>query len=261
MHPMLTIAVRAARRAGEVITRSLERVDTLSVDAKGPADFVTEVDRRAERAIMEIIHRSYPQHGFLAEESGSHGGDDFLWIIDPLDGTTNYAHDYPRFCVSIALSIKGSVVAGAVYSSVNDELFVAIRGEGAFLNGVPIHVSEVGEVENSLICTGFSYDKQKRMGEEIEAFMKILPEAQAVRRDGCAAMDLCYVACGRYDGYWELSLNPWDVAAGILIIEEAGGKVTDLKGEKPDLWGQEFLGTNKFIHTEMIGLFSRPAKQ
>jgi len=260
MKKYLDAAIDAARIAGRIQMESWGKKHEIS--HKGAADLVTEIDLRCEKSVIESISGQFPDHSFLAEEGGeTNPGSDHLWIIDPLDGTTNYAHDYPRFCVSIALSIKGSVVAGAVYSAVNDELFVAIRGEGSFLNGVPIHVSEVGEVENSLICTGFSYDKQKRMGEEIEAFMKILPEAQAVRRDGCAAMDLCYVACGRYDGYWELSLNPWDVAAGILIIEEAGGKVTDLKGEKPDLWGQEFLGTNKFIHTEMIELFSRPAKQ
>ncbi|MFO8055849.1 MAG: inositol monophosphatase family protein [bacterium] len=260
MKNYLDAAIDAARIAGRIQMEGLGRKHEISL--KEAAELVTEVDLRCEKAVMESIRDQYPDHTFLAEEGGEKNpGSDHIWFIDPLDGTTNYAHGYPRFCVSIALSIKGSVVAGVVYSAVNDEMFTAIRGEGAFLNGEAVRVSETGEVENSLICTGFSYDKQKRMEDELGAFTRVLPLARAIRRDGCAALDLCYVACGRYDGYWELSLNPWDVAAGILLIEEAGGKVTDLKGEKPDLGGKKFLGTNKFIHARMLELLSRKDEQ
>ncbi len=260
MKKYLDAAIDAARIAGRIQLEGWGKKH--DIEHKGVANLVTDVDLRCENAVIESIRGQFPGHTFLAEEGGeSNPGADHVWIIDPLDGTTNYAHDYPRFCVSIGLAIKGAVVVGAVYSAVTDELFTAVRGEGAFLNGKPIRTSEVGEVENSLICTGFSYDKEKRMKEDIEAFLKILPEAQAIRRDGCAALDLCYVACGRFDAYWELSLSPWDVAAGILMIEEAGGKVTDLKGEKPDLWGKEFLGSNEFIHAQMVEFFSRQVQQ
>jgi myo-inositol-1(or 4)-monophosphatase len=238
---MLTIAVRAARRAGEVITRSLERVDTLSVDAKGPADFVTEVDRRAERAIMEIIHRSYPQHGFLAEESGSHGGDDFLWIIDPLDGTTNFLHGFPVFSVSIALAVRGRLEVGVVYDPMRQELFTAVNGRGAALDDRRIRVSRRQHLRDALLGTGFPYRDMEHLDDFLGMFRALLPRTAGIRRPGSAALDLAYVACGRLDGFWEIGLKPWDMAAGALLVQEAGGLVQDFSG------GGDYLDTGDVI--------------
>jgi myo-inositol-1(or 4)-monophosphatase len=238
---MLTIAVRAARRAGEVITRSLERVDTLSVDAKGPADFVTEVDRRAERAIMEIIHRSYPQHGFLAEESGSHGGDDFLWIIDPLDGTTNFLHGFPVFSVSIALAVRGRLEVGVVYDPMRQELFTAVNGRGAALDDRRIRVSRRQHLRDALLGTGFPYRDMEHLDDFLGMFRALLPRTAGIRRPGSAALDLAYVACGRLDGFWEIGLKPWDMAAGALLVQEAGGLVQDFSG------GGDYLETGDVV--------------
>lgn len=251
----LEAAVEAARTAGKIQMEHLS--GCFGVELKGVANLVTEVDLLCEREIIGMLGSSFPDHSFLAEEGGeSRPGSDFLWIIDPLDGTTNYAHGFRRFCVSVGLAVKGRVAAGAVYNPVADEMFTAGRGAGAFLNGNKIGVSGVEKVEDALICTGFSYDRGKRLSRDLDIYVRVLPRAQSLRRSGCAALDLCDVACGRFDAFWELNLNAWDVAAGSLIIEEAGGKWTGIRGSEVDLYAKEFLGSNGRIHAELVGIIN-----
>jgi myo-inositol-1(or 4)-monophosphatase len=249
----LETAVAAARVAGAIQMKSLSRPHEITL--KGVSNLVTEVDVACERAIIELIRARFPGHSFLAEEGGETApGSEYLWIIDPLDGTTNYAHGLRRFCVSIGLGVKGRVEAGAVFNPVAGELFTAARGLGAWLNGERISVSKVDKVEDALICTGFSYDKGARLGRDLVPYLKVLPAAQSLRRTGCAALDLCDVAAGRFDGFWELNLNAWDIAAASLIIEEAGGKWSGIYGNAVDLYAREFLATNGLIHDEMVGI-------
>jgi myo-inositol-1(or 4)-monophosphatase len=247
----LAAAKEAARFAGMIQVEHLNRPHDIKL--KGVSNLVTEVDVACERAIIESIQAKFPDHSFLAEEGGeSAPGSPYLWIIDPLDGTTNYAHGFRRFCVSIGLAVEGVPQVGVVFNAVARELFTAARGQGAWLNGKPIAVSKTTKVEDALICTGFSYDKGKRLDRDLKLYVKVLPEAQSMRRSGCAALDLCDVACGRFDGFWELNLNAWDIAAGCLLIEEAGGKWTGIKGRPVDIYQKEFLGTNGLIHNEMV---------
>lgn len=256
MNTYLEAAIEAARIAGGIQMEYLAKPHQVTL--KGLANLVTEVDVLCEKAIIDSIQARYPDHSFLAEEGGeTRPGADQVWIIDPVDGTTNYAHGYHRFCVSIGLAIKGEVVAGAVYGPVADEMFTATRGGGAWLNNERIAVSEVGKVEDALICTGFSYDRGRRLGRDLDFYHKMLPAAQSLRRDGCAALDLCDVACGRFDGFWELNLNAWDVAAGSLLIEEAGGRWSGIKGRAVDLFAMEFLGSNGNIHDQMIDIMEK----
>lgn len=259
MEDALETAVAAARLAGGIQKDRLGK--THQVNLKGVADLVTEVDLACERAIIELIAKRFPDHSFLAEEGGeTRPGSDRLWIIDPLDGTTNYAHGFLRFCVSIGLCVAGRIELGVVLNSVSDELFHAVRGKGAFLNGERLKVSSTDRVEDALICTGFSYDRGRRLGRDLRYYLKVLPVAQSLRRTGCAALDLCDVAAGRFDGFWEFSLNAWDVAAGSLMIEEAGGKISGVAGEDFDLHSKKFLGTNGRLHQEMIRIFQEGAE-
>ena len=230
MHALLNIAVSAARKAGSFISRALERVDTLQVDSKGYNDFVSEVDRRAEQEIIQIIHKAYPHHAILAEESGEHGDNDAVWIIDPLDGTTNFLHGFPQFAVSIALRHNGRMEVGVIYDPMRDELFTAVRGSGAQLNDRRIRVSKAKGLDGTLIGTGFPFRDQTYIDAYLGMFKTLLPRAAGIRRAGSAALDLAYVAAGRLDGFWEIGLKPWDMAAGILLIQEAGGVVGDLRG-------------------------------
>jgi myo-inositol-1(or 4)-monophosphatase len=250
--PYLKLAKAAAKKAGEIQLRRLGRLTGFRL--KGVANLVTQVDLLCEEAVIGMIRRQFPDHAFLAEERGQEqtAPSDFLWVIDPLDGTTNYAHGYPLFCVSIGLVKKGRIEVGVVFDALHRELFTAIRGRGAFLNGKRIRVSRVARLEESLLCTGFSYDRGERLRESLDAFVKLLPYPQAIRRDGCAALDICYTACGRYDGFWEHHLNPWDVAAGTLILEEAGGKVSDLQGRPISIYEKIFFGSNSRIHEEVV---------
>lgn len=234
MQPALNVAVQAARKAGSVIVRAVDRVDTLTISNKGRHDFVSEVDQQAEREIIKILHRAYPSHGFLAEESGSHDGDECVWIIDPLDGTTNFLHGFPQFSVSIALQVKGRLEQAVVYDPMRQELFTASRGEGAQLNDRRIRVSKAKGLENSLLGTGFPFRQMEFIDDYINIFKALLPETAGIRRAGSAALDLAYVAAGRFDGFWEYGLKPWDMAAGALLIKEAGGHVTDFSGS-PDV--------------------------
>lgn len=230
MHPMLNIAVRAARRAGDIISRSIEKLDSLEVSSKGPNDFVSSVDQAAEAAIIDTIKQAYPDHQILAEESGLHGDHDYLWVIDPLDGTTNFLHGFPQFAVSIALKQQGRLYQAVVYDPVRQELFTASRGAGAQLNNRRIRVSRRKELAGSLLGTGFPFKNQQHLDSYLSMFKALFPKTAGIRRAGAAALDLAYVAAGRLDGFWEIGLQPWDMAAGALLIEEAGGLVSDFGG-------------------------------
>jgi myo-inositol-1(or 4)-monophosphatase len=233
MHPTLNIAVRAARRAGSIINRSALAGGGFQVKSKRANDFVTEVDREAEAAILEVVHKAFPDHGFLAEESGASGQDsEFRWIIDPLDGTTNFIHGFPQYCVSIAVEHRGALEHAVIYDPVRDELFTASKGRGAFLNDRRIRVSKCQRLGDALIGTGFPFKELTRADLYLKQLKSVMGTSSGVRRAGAAALDLAYVACGRLDGFWELGLSPWDMAAGALVIQEAGGLVGDLQGDQ-----------------------------
>lgn len=234
MHPTLNIAVKAARRAATVINRASTQIDLLTVESKAPNDFVTEVDRAAEAAIIEVLRDAYPQHGILAEESGSTGGaedSEYQWIIDPLDGTTNFLHGFPQYAVSIALARNGILEHAVVFDPTRNELFTASKGSGAFLNDRRIRVTRRTRLAESLIGTGFPFREFKHLDAYLAMFRELTQKTAGIRRPGAAALDLAYVASGRLDGFWEMGLQPWDMAAGVLLIQEAGGLVSDLSGE------------------------------
>ena len=252
------LAERLARAAGAI---QRGRYGTaLDVRSKGASiDLVTEVDRACEAAIVETLARERPEDAVLAEEGGGveHAGAAWRWVIDPLDGTMNFAHAYPRFCVSIAAQREGRTELGVVYDPLLDEIFAATRGEGATLNGDAIHVSEESELGRALLATGFAYDVHESEDDNLDHFAAFAKRARGLRRDGSAALDLCYVAAGRFDGYWELKLHPWDVAAGNLIIEEAGGRSTDFRGLPATGDGRETLASNGHVHGAMLALLAR----
>ncbi|MFZ2266952.1 MAG: inositol monophosphatase family protein [Azonexus sp.] len=248
MHPALNIAIKAARRAGQIINRASNDVDLLKVTAKQQNDFVTEVDKFAEAAIIETLQEAYPGYGILAEESGqSAGGDsEYEWIIDPLDGTTNFIHGVPQYAVSIALAKNGIVDQAVVYDVNRNDLFTASKGAGAFLNERRIRVSKRLRLEGSLLGTGFPYREFDKIDTYLEIFKELAQKTAGMRRPGAAALDLAYVACGRFDGFWEFGLSPWDMAAGTLLISEAGGLVSDLRGDNKYLeTGNLVAGTPK----------------
>ncbi|MBM3270311.1 MAG: inositol monophosphatase [Candidatus Sericytochromatia bacterium] len=249
MNPFLEAAIAMCEEAGAIHARYLHQEQVIS--EKGVGDLVTEVDRRAEAAIIERLRALFPDHAILAEESGRHAaGEDYIWYVDPLDGTTNYAHGFPAFCVSIALLHRGRVEVAAVHAVALGELFTAARGEGAWRNGRPIRVSRVPDIARSLVATGFS-PSVREDGHNIAEFVAFLHRAQAVRRPGSAALDLAFVACGRLDGFWEYRLAPWDVAAGSLLVTEAGGVVTQIDGTAFDPAGRAILASNGLVHEEM----------
>jgi myo-inositol-1(or 4)-monophosphatase len=252
---MLNFAINTAREAGKIIAEKYGR--NVQIKNKGVIDLVTEADLAAEQLIIERISSYYPRHAILAEESGkSVHQSEFKWLIDPLDGTTNFAHGYPCFCVSIALEHEGVLKIGVVYDPLRDELFAAERGEGATLNNKKIRVSETDKIERSLLCTGFPYNIRERGAAFVNHFINFLMTAQAVRRDGSAALDLAYVACGRFDGFWEDGLNPWDMAAGILLIEEAGGLVTSFDGSPVNIYRPPIIASNRLIHDAMMNVLN-----
>ncbi len=230
MHPMLNIAVRAARGAGNIIVRHYDRLDQLAVQTKEHNDFVSEVDRQAEQEIIHTLRKAYPSHGILAEESGVQEGDEYQWIIDPLDGTTNYLHGFPQFAVSIALRHKGRLEQAVVYDPLRQELFTASRGSGAMLNDRRIRVTAHRHLDGALLGTGFPFKSQQHLDAYLDMFRALFPQTAGIRRAGSAALDLAYVAAGRLDGFWEIGLNIWDMAAGVLLIQEAGGLSADLVG-------------------------------
>ncbi|GAA6205997.1 MULTISPECIES: inositol-1-monophosphatase [Thalassotalea] len=232
MHPMLNIAVRAARTAGNVITRAFEQADKVEIESKGTNDFVTNVDISAEQAIVETIRKSYPEHTIIGEETGQHEGadNDYQWIIDPLDGTTNFVKGIPHFAVSIALKVKGKLDQAVIYDPIRGELFTASRGKGAQLNGFRIRVKQNKELTGAILATGFPFKKKQHMTAYMSMFQALFEKTSDMRRAGSAALDLAYVAAGRVDGFFEIGLKPWDTAAGELLVIEAGGLVTDFTG-------------------------------
>ena len=245
------VALKAVKEGGAILMQHFGRIQ--SIDHKGAIDLVTEADRQSEQRIIQIINNSYPDHRILAEETGDSGNfSSFKWIIDPLDGTTNYAHTYPCFCVSLAIEHEGELIYGMVYDPLRQELFTGEKGEGAYLNGKMIKVSSTRELNQSLLCTGFPYDVRDDIEGNLLNFSNFLSKSQAVRRDGSAALDLCYVAAGRFDGFWEQKLFPWDMAAGSLLITEAGGELSNFKGEKSIIYDEEIVASNGIIHHQMI---------
>ncbi len=253
-----TVAITTALEAGTVLRDLLGRIR--HVRHKGAVDLVTEADEQSEQHILGRIRAAFPDHRILSEEQGHSvetGGESLChWIVDPLDGTVNYAHGYPIFAVSIALEISGVVELGVVYVPPLDELFVAERGSGATLNGEPIHVSTVDALMQSMVVTGFPYSLEAR-GRNLVHWGNLIHSTQAVRRDGSAAMDLCYVAAGRFDGFWEESLNAWDTAAGALMVTEAGGVLSDFHGEPFSIYGRRCLASNGLIHSQMMDVIAR----
>jgi myo-inositol-1(or 4)-monophosphatase len=252
----LQVAVEAARTAGRILK---ERADSIgTIEYKGEIDPVTEIDLLCEKAVIGRIQKTFPDHAFLAEESGDTEGDaDHLWIIDPLDGTVNYAHGYPAYCVSIGYQCKGEVAVGVVYNPCLDELFVAERGQGATLNGKPITVSPVTELKQSLLATGFPYDINESPDNNLDNFQNFITACQAIRRPGSAALDLCYTAMGRFEGFWEMKLHPWDYAAGWLLIEEAGGTMTRFDGSPFQMGDRSVLASNGRIHQTMVDVLMK----
>jgi myo-inositol-1(or 4)-monophosphatase len=251
----LDFAVELARAAGDVLKHYMTREKR--IEFKGRANLVTAADKEAEALIIHRIRERYPDHAVLAEESGASGAQQAAegkWLIDPLDGTTNFAHQYPFFCVSIGFERAGRMVCGAVYDPLRDEMFSAARGMGSFMNGQRLQVSEVETLRDALIMTGFPYGFREKIRAAMAQFEAFLIESQAVRRGGSAALDLCYTALGRVDGFWEMDLCPWDTAAGLVILEEAGGRVTDFSGDAFSVYGKQVVASNGRIHAEMVEL-------
>lgn len=260
MHPMLNTAVKAARRAGNLIVRYIDRLDRIDVEVKGRNDFVTEIDRAAEAEILGVIGHAYPSHSILAEEGGARPGSDYEWVIDPLDGTTNFLHGYPQFAVSIALRHAGKLEHAVVLDPLRNELFTASRGAGAHLNDRRIRVSRTHRLAVSLIGTGFPFKVIDHLDDWVAMFREILVRSSGVRRAGSAALDLAYVACGRLDGFWELGLQPWDMAAGCLLIQQSGGLVSDLHGNQEHLKTGDIVAGNAEIYQQLFDVI-RPHVQ
>jgi myo-inositol-1(or 4)-monophosphatase len=252
-----TVAVAAAQQAGTIIADAYQTDFRVDYKEGTLTNLVTEVDRRSEAAIVDIIRAAFPDHRILAEEGGegSTRASPYRWLVDPLDGTTNFAHGFPAFCVSIGLEENGRVVLGIVYDPLRRELFEAEVGKGAFLNGQPIHVSRTATLDRALLVTGFAYDRETRR-RNVDHFARFVLGTQGIRRTGTAALDLCYVASGRIDGFWELKLNPWDIAAGSLVVTEAGGRISDFGGHAFSLDGRETLASNGLVHQAMVDVLA-----
>ncbi|HWR98814.1 MAG TPA: inositol monophosphatase family protein [Candidatus Methanoperedens sp.] len=253
----LRAAVRACRAAGRIQRAAFGAAH--AIEHKGEIDLVTRIDKRSEAAILKVISGAFPSHGILAEEGGATAGDgEHLWVIDPLDGTTNYSRGFPVFCSSVALAREGRVVVGAIYQPLLDELFTAVRGRGAFLNGVRLRVSPQSRLDQAFLATGFPYDIRRSRRNNIANFSRFATRCLAVRRAGAAALDLAYIAAGRFDGFWELKLRPWDIAAASLMIEEAGGRITGTGGRPWRLGVRDVVASNGLVHGEMLGVLHGP---
>lgn len=249
---MLNFAIETAREAGQILLEKYGR--KINISKKGDINLVTEADLASEKLIIERIHTHFPKHSILAEESGDAivvGDSKWKWIIDPLDGTTNFAHGYPCFCVTLALEHNGEIVVGVTFDPTRNELFAAEKGGGATLNNKPIHVSETENLCDALLVTGFPYNARER-ADFAKHFTGFTHKARGIRRDGSAAIDMAYVACGRFDGFWEEGLNAWDVAAGVLLIEESGGRVSYYDGSKFSIYAAPICASNNLIHSEML---------
>lgn len=255
--PMMNVATKAARKAAQTILRSMEQLESVSITEKTRNDFVTEVDQIAEKEIIEVLHQAYPDHAFIAEESGRTGDSDNVWIIDPLDGTTNYIHGFPHFSISIAFMRSGKIEHGLVYDPLKQELFTASRGRGAHLNERRIRVGQRKQLEGSLIGTGFPFREKQHFRAYLNIFEAMFPQTAGMRRTGSAALDLAYVAAGRLDGFWEISLNVWDFAAGVLLIQEAGGLVGDLHGEEKFMENGNIVTGNPKIFKAMLQIIQK----
>jgi len=254
MHPMLNIAIRAARAAGTIIVRNMDRIDRLKIDRKARNDFVSDVDHNAENAIIQILLKAYPDHAVLGEESGLTGetNSDHVWIVDPLDGTLNFLHGFPHFCVSIALQVNGRLDQAVIYDPVQQELFSASRGQGAWLDNKRLRVSNCSSIADALVGSGLPY----REGQELDSYMATLHEfslkSGGIRRSGSAALEMAYVAAGRLDGFWQSYLKPWDCAAGGLLVREAGGLIGDYRGDEGWLDSGEVVVANPKVFHEML---------
>ena len=260
LHPMLNVAIKAARAAGAIINRAALDIEAVRVSQKQVNDFVTEVDHASENAIIETLLHAYPGHGILAEESGSqHGARDseYVWIIDPLDGTTNFIHGFPVYCVSIALSVRGKIEQAVIYDPTRNDLFYATRGRGAYLNDKRLRVSRRSRMADALIGTGFPFRKGDDLGRYLHMMEAVMKVCAGMRRPGAAALDLCYVAAGWYDGFFETGLSPWDVAAGSLLVTEAGGLIGNFTGEADFLHQREIVAGNPKIYAQLVQLLER----
>ena len=252
MHPMLNIGVRATRAAGDFIIQCMDRMQGITVAEKSRNDFVSEVDRRAERLIIDTLQKAYPDHAILAEESGAQGDSDYRWIIDPLDGTTNYLHGFPQFAVSVALEHKGVLKQGIIYDPLRQELFTASRGDGAHLDGRRIRVSRRDTLEGALIGTGFPFRSLHRLDAYLDTFRQLTAVTAGIRRPGAASLDLAYIAAGRLDGFWEYGLEAWDIAAGTLLIREAGGFVSDIDSGSSQVVSGNIVAGNPALHDMLV---------
>jgi myo-inositol-1(or 4)-monophosphatase len=257
---MLTTAIEAAKEAGKFLKYNIGRVRNVEVKQGEERNLVSEIDKGSEERIISIIKRKYPGHAILAEESGASpdlSGSDYKWVIDPLDGTTNFLHGLPIYCVTIGIEYKGEIVAGVVFDPNLNELFTAEKGSGAYLNGKRMRVTSTATLIESLLVTGFPYDIAQNPDNAVGHFVNFLLEGQGLRRLGSAALDLSYVAAGRFDGFWEVNLNPWDMAAGVLFVREAGGKVTDFIGGESTIYKKQVLASNGIIHDAMLNVLSK----
>lgn len=258
---LLETAIVAGKKAGALLLGYVG--SGFRIEHKNPINLVTDADHAAEQCIIDHILKCFPTHRFLAEERGrvERSQSPYLWIIDPLDGTTNFAHGYPAYCVSIGLEYQGRCMLGVVLDPSRDELFTAVEGRGAQLNGQTIHVSDTVSLDSSLLVTGFAYDIRESPRNNLDHFVKFSLKAQGIRRTGSAALDLCYVAAGRFDGFWEVKLNPWDMAAGSVIVREAGGRLTSFCGDDLSIYGQELVASNGHIHHAMLKVLNEGASQ
>ena len=257
MHPMLHTAVRSVREGGRIILMYFSQLDRLEYSSKGRNDFVSQADIETERAVLDVLTRAYPEHGVVAEESGNREGSEYTWIIDPLDGTTNFLHGFPMFAVSVGV-MRGQVLEhGVVYDPLHDEMFTASRGEGAQLNGKRIRVSTTRQLAPALLGTGFPFRDLEIIEPWMRSFQNLLPKTAGIRRAGAAALDLAYVAAGRLDGFWELGLKPWDMAAGALLIREAGGLMSDVSGGQGFMESGNLVAANPYIFEDLRKIVAR----
>ena len=257
LNSLVEVAIEAAQLGGSILTDYAQK--GFEIQKKSDTNLLTDADLASEKAVVGIITKAFPFHQILAEEKGLHTKNEnpYKWIIDPLDGTTNFAHGFPMYNVSIGVEYEGKVVVGVVLDPTRNELFVARQGQGATLNNHPIHVSNTAKLGDALLVTGFAYDVRTVADNNLKEFCAFSLKARGMRRTGTAAIDLCYIACGRFDGFWELKLNPWDTAAGKLIVEEAGGKITNYKGDPFSIYGQDLIASNGLIHDEMVGVLKK----